>query len=66
MFDDSMGLLYGELVRQLREEAAARAHLARVRKAERRRATAHASRTWLASALRRLPGSRRINSATTP
>lgn len=49
MYDDaSMGLLYGELVRQLREEATAREHLARARKAERRRARARAIRAWLA------------------
>jgi hypothetical protein len=56
--DDSMGLLYGELVRQLREEAAAREHFARVRKAERRRARARATRNWLASVPRRLSISR--------
>jgi hypothetical protein len=47
--DDSMGLLYGELVRQLREEAATREQFARLRRAERRCARIRAIRAWLAS-----------------
>jgi hypothetical protein len=58
--DDSMGLLYAELVRQLREEAAAREHFARARKAERRHARARATRNWLASLPRHLLISRRV------
>jgi hypothetical protein len=57
MFDDnSMGLLYGELVRQLREEETARRHRHRVHKAERPRARARAVRSWLASVPWRLAG----------